>query len=100
MANELEIGFFNRGCRAFIGTETKVPVMLASRFATVFFHLLFDTSGKQAIAAGEALYLARLLLWRGFRNIGGLFYSYINDYDLKVANDDAVAGKWLSSAGH
>ena len=99
MANELEIDFFNRGCRAFIGTETKVPVVLASRFATVFFRLLFSTSGTEAIVAGEALYLARMLLWRGFHNIGGLFYSYINDYDLRVANDDEVPGKRLAGAG-
>jgi hypothetical protein len=93
MANELENSFFRRGCRAFIGTETKVPTVLASRFATVFFRLLFNTSGPLAIPAGEALYQARLFLWHRFRNIGGLFYTYINEYDLFIADDDEVENK-------
>ena len=90
IANELEEGFFNRGCRAYIGTESKVPIGLASRFAAVFFHFFYRQLDPAPMAAGEAVAQTRLFLWTRYRNIGGLFYSYVNQYELFMATDDEV----------
>jgi hypothetical protein len=87
MANELEQGFFRRGCRAFIGTETKVPIQLASRLAFIFFGYFFRRVAPQPMPAGEALAQTRLFLWTRYRNIGGLFYTYVNKYELYMATD-------------
>lgn len=92
VANELQDGFFARGCRAYIGTETKVPIVLASRFASIFFHFLYRNVDPAPMAAGEAMAQSRLFLWSHYRNIGGLFYSYVNQYELFVADDDEVLG--------
>src|SRR5258708_5263356 len=83
--NELEESFLSRGCRAFIGTEAKVPVQFAARFACVFFHFLYHEQEGGLITAGEALALARRFFWNQYRSIGGLFYSYVNDYELVMA---------------
>ena len=89
--NELAANFFDRGCRAFLGTETKVPILLASRFAAIFFHFFFRRIDPDPISAGEAVAQTRLLLWTQYRNLGGLFYSYVNRYELFMASDDEVA---------
>jgi hypothetical protein len=90
LANTLEASFFLRGCRAYMGTVARVPIRLASRFATVFFHFLCRRVDADLIAAGEAAVQARLFLWTEYRNIGGLFYQYINQYDLLMATEDEV----------
>jgi hypothetical protein len=87
--SELESTFFRRHVRAFVGTETKVPVTLASRFAWLFFQFFLrqaDPDGKP-MAAGEALAQARLFLWTQYQNLGGLFYCLVNKYDLYLASD-------------
>lgn len=89
-ANELEEGFFDRGCRAYLGTETKVPIEFASRFASIFFHFFYRAAAPEPMAAGEALVQTRLMLWTHYRNIGGLFYSYINQYEVFMAEDAEV----------
>ena len=71
-----------RGCRAFVGTEIDMPVDLASRFALIFSYFFFRRVTTRKITAGEAFYQARLFLWHHYRNIGGIFYTYINEYDL------------------
>jgi hypothetical protein len=90
IANELEESFFDRGCRAYLGTETKVPIQLASRFASIFFHFFYRRMDPAPIAAGEAVAQARLFLWTRYRNIGGIFYSYINQYELFMADADEI----------
>jgi hypothetical protein len=89
MTNQLEESFFQRGCRAFLGTETKVPIAFASRFAAAFFHF-FSLRVPEPLAAGEAMALARLFLWCHYRNLGGILYSYVNQYELFMADDDEV----------
>lgn len=89
-ANELAQSFLSRGCRAYLGTETKVPIAMASRFATVFFKFFYRAVDPAPLAAGEALAQARLFLWTSYRNIGGLFYTLQNQYDLFMATDDEV----------
>jgi hypothetical protein len=90
MANELEEAFFDRGCRAYLGTETKVPIVFGSRFAAIFFHFFYRLLDPDPMAAGEAVTQTRLFLWTHYRNIGGLFYSYVNQYDLFLAGNDEV----------
>jgi hypothetical protein len=90
MANDLEEMFFERDCRAYIGTETKVPIIFGSRFAEIFFRFFYRLLDSAPMAAGEAVTQARLFLWTHYRNIGGLFYSYVNQYDLFLARDDEV----------
>lgn len=88
--NELALTFFDRGCRAFLGTEARVPIRLASRFAYLFFQFFARQVAPEPVAAGEAVSQARLFLWRHYRNIGGLFYTYVNQYELFLAADDEV----------
>jgi CHAT domain len=90
LTNLLEDAFFRRGVRAFIGTETKVPIQLASRFAWLFFQFFFRKVDADPMAAGEALTQARMFLWTQYRNIGGLFYSLVNQYDLYLASGEEV----------
>ena len=90
MANELEEAFFRRDCRAYLATETKVPIVLGSRFAAIFFHFFYRLLDREPMAAGEAAVQTRLFLWTHYRNIGGLFYSYVNQYDLFLARNDEV----------
>jgi hypothetical protein len=42
------------------------------------------------MAAGEAAFQARMFLWRNYRNLGGLFYTYVNQYELYMADDAEV----------
>jgi hypothetical protein len=85
MASDLEEAFFNRGCRAYIGTETKVPIVFGSRFADIFFRFFYRLLDSAPMAAGEAVTQTRLFLWTHYRNIGGLFYTHVNQYDLFLA---------------
>jgi hypothetical protein len=89
-ANELEDIFFDRGCRAYLGTEAKVPIRLASRFASIFFHFFYRRADRAPMAAGEAAAQTRLFLWTHYRNVGGLFYTYVNLYELFMAEDAEV----------
>lgn len=90
IANELERVFFNRQCRAYIGTESKVPIPLASRVAYIFLKFFYRKVDPKPMPAGEALAQTRLFLWTQYKNIGGLFYTYINQYDLYMATDAEV----------
>jgi hypothetical protein len=90
VASLLEATFFARGCRAYLGTETKVPVTLASRVALAFFRYFYPEPGRAPISAGEAVAQTRLLLWTAYRNIGGLLYAYINNYEIFMADDAEV----------
>jgi hypothetical protein len=86
----LEELFFNKGVRAFIGAETKVPIQLASRFAWLFFQFFYRQVDSSPMSAGEALMQARIFLWTQYRNLGGLFYCLVNQYDLFLATDSEV----------
>ncbi|MFZ0613316.1 MAG: hypothetical protein WAM73_13850, partial [Desulfobacterales bacterium] len=93
IANELEKGFFSRGSRAYLGTEAKIPIRFASRFAHIFFHFFWQKfpyfdheESPKPMAAGEAVSQTRLFLWTRYRNIGGLFYTYVNQYELFMAS--------------
>ena len=90
MASDLEEAFFARDCRAYLGTETKVPIVFGSRFAEIFFQFFYRQLDPEPIAAGEAAVQTRLFLWTHYRNIGGLFYAYVNQYDLFLASEDEV----------
>ena len=92
MTSELEQRFFERGVRAFIGTETKVPTRLASKFAWLYFQFLYRMADPdfKPMAAGEALTQARIFLWTQYKNLGGLFYSITNQYDLYLASNEEV----------
>ena len=92
--------FLNRHCRAYIGTETRVPPCVAARFATAFFTALYGTAWDVQAPVGEAVAQARRFLWRRYRNLGGLFYSYVNDYLLYAAEHEHVASLQASSATH
>ncbi|MGA5424434.1 AAA family ATPase [Streptomyces lavendulocolor] len=91
-SNELQNTFLERGSRAYIGSECKVPSNFAARFASVFFHFLYtrDATGAPT-AAGEALAQTRKFFWDEFRSIGGLFYSYVNDDQIFIAKPHEVA---------
>jgi hypothetical protein len=90
--NELEETFFRRNIRAFLGTETKVPVVFASRFAWLLFQFFLGKADPDhhVMAVGEALSQARLFLWTQYRNPGGLFYCLVNQYDLFLASTEDV----------
>jgi hypothetical protein len=92
-ANTVTKAFFDRGCRAFIGTDCLVPVEMASRFAMIFFYFFLRLVDKEQLpmAAGEAIAQTRLFLWCYYRNIGGLLYSYLNQYDLFMASDAEIS---------
>lgn len=87
--NQLEHLFFRRQCRAFIGTECKVPIGFAARFAEAFFYF-FYTRLPGVTPAGEALAQARKFFWEEYGNIGGIFYSYINDFYAFAASEDEI----------
>lgn len=88
--NMLPQSFFRRGCRGFLGTETKVPIQLASRFASIFFNFFHRRIDAAPIAAGEAVAQTRLFLLTEYANIGGIFYTYLNQYELYMANESEV----------
>ncbi|WP_328549474.1 CHAT domain-containing protein [Streptomyces platensis] len=90
--NQLQSLFLRRGCRAYIGSECKVPTGFAARFATAFFHFLYlPASSGGPMAAGEALAQARKFFWDEYRSLGGLYYSYVNDDRVYVARPEEVA---------
>jgi len=86
MANDLEKLFFKRGCGAYLGTEGKVPIKLASCFAMIFFHFFYRTVHPDRVVAGEAVIQTKLFLWQHYKNIGGFFYSYVGPYGLYVGS--------------
>ena len=88
--NELEKNFFQRKCRAYIGTEARVPIFMASRFASVFFHFFYRLIDSKPMPSGEAIGQARLFLWSHYNNIGGLFYTLINQYELYMASEAEI----------
>jgi hypothetical protein len=91
-ANPMQDVFFRRGCCAYVGSEAWIPARLASRFALAFFHF-FGRRRPEDLpwAAGEAFTQARQFLWTRYRNLGGLLYSYVNDYNLFLATDAEIA---------
>lgn len=91
VANELVRQFFRRSCRSYLGTEVKVPVRFASRFAKVFYSFFYRAIAPEPMAAGEAAYQARRFLWRDYRNVGGLLYTYLNQYELYMATADELS---------
>jgi hypothetical protein len=91
VANELVRQFFRRSCRSYLGTEVKVPVRFASRFAKIFYSFFYRTLAPEPLAAGEAAYQARRFLWREYRNVGGLLYTYLNQYELYMATSDELS---------
>lgn len=90
VANLHQQELFQRGCRGFLGTETKVPIQLASRFADIFFHFFYRKASPAPMAAGEALAQTRLFLLAEYANIGGILYAYLNQYELYMADDSEV----------
>jgi signal transduction histidine kinase/ActR/RegA family two-component response regulator len=90
VVNELTQMFFDRGCRAYLGTEIKVPVRAASMFAKIFYSYFYREVDAQPMTAGEAVYQTRRFLWREYRNLAGLFYTYINYPDLYMAEDAEI----------
>lgn len=90
LTSDLEQTFFDRGIRAFIGTEAKVPIKLASKFAWLYFQFLSRRVDPEPMAAGEALAQSRWFLWTQYQNVGGLFYSMSNQYDLYLASSEEV----------
>jgi hypothetical protein len=97
LVNQLMALFLDRQCRAYIGTEGRVPPGVAARFATTFFSFLYGTTWGELSPVGEAIAQARRFLWRRYRNLGGLFYSCVNDFLLYAADDEQVAA--LAAAG-
>jgi hypothetical protein len=79
-ASQIKRHFLRHDSWAYIGTETKVPPVLASRFATVFFRIFRGGD----LTASEALSQTRLFFWSHYRNLGGLYYSYANEPALQL----------------
>lgn len=90
LINQLMDAFLDRGCRGYIGTEGQVPPGLAARFATTFFSFLYGTPARTRAPVGEAVAQARRSLWLRYRNLGGLFYNYVNDFLIYAADDEEV----------
>lgn len=90
VANQLETEFFRRGCRAYIGTETRVPPLLASRFAHIFLHLFERNADPRPISASEAMAQTRLFLLSEYANLGGIFYTLINLGDACLASPEEL----------
>jgi chaperonin GroEL len=88
--NELRRIFTARGCRGFLGTEIKVPIAFSSRYASTFFHFFYERFDGKPVAVGEAAVQARRLFWTEYANIGGLFYSYVNQYELFMADANEI----------
>ena len=83
-ASQVTRYFLMNGASAYIGTEVRVPPVLASRFATAFFSIFQPTERRAPLTAGEALAQTRRFLWTQYRNLGGLFYTYVNEPDLRL----------------
>ncbi len=90
-ASALTDSFLRRECSAIIGTETLVPIQLGSRLAHVFFEFFYRNLSDDPIPAGEALAQTKLFLWTEYNNIGGLFYTLINQYDLYLATSEEIS---------
>lgn len=88
--NELENYFIDRKARAFLGTEILIPIQFASSFASIFFHFFYRLADQDPITAGEAVSQTRLFLWSHYRNIGGMLYTYIDQFNLYMASHDEI----------
>jgi hypothetical protein len=88
--NRLENRFFSWGCMAYLGTIHETPIEFASRFSMIFFHFFCNRIGKRIVSSGEAFSQAKRYLWLKHGNLGGLFYTYINEYDLYFADTKEV----------
>jgi hypothetical protein len=83
--------FFNQGAGAYLGTEAKVPVAMASRFGTALLGLFEGRPEGEEPTLGEAVAQTRMLLWTRYCNIGGLFYALVNEDALqRRATQEAV----------
>jgi hypothetical protein len=58
----------------------------------LYFQFLYRQADPEfkPMAAGEALTQARMFLWTQYKNVGGLFYSLTNQYDLYLASNEEV----------
>jgi hypothetical protein len=92
MANLLESNFLNRGCCAYLGTVNRIPIRIASRFAQAFFHFFLPRDGASPLTAGEAVSQARMFLWTQYNNIAGLYYNYINAYEIFMGDPNKTNG--------
>jgi hypothetical protein len=86
-SNELARRLFNKGCFAYVGTESEVPPSFAARFAHVYLSLFYRQLHEGLpVAAGEAMAQTRRFFWTRYANIGGLLYTYLGPYDLYLAD--------------
>ena len=83
--------FFDRGCRAFLATQARVPIQLASRFAYLFFRVSRVKwrrsrlpPARRSVKKPASSRGGTTAMWVG------LFYSYVNQYELFLASDDEV----------
>jgi hypothetical protein len=83
--------FVLHGTGGFLGTEGRVPPLMASHFACAFYAFLVGTTPGGCLSAGEAVSQARMFLWAHYRNVGGLFYAYANEPALKMVDAQANA---------
>jgi hypothetical protein len=88
--NDLQLIFSELGSRGYLGTESRVPEVFASRFAMIFFHFFYRKLDPSPMAVGEALAQTQNFIWTRYKNIGGLFYTYVGPYNLCVASKDEV----------
>ena len=49
-----------------------------------------NASRRKLRTASESVAQTRLCLWTCYRNIGGLFYTYVNQYELFMASKAEV----------
>lgn len=89
-ANRLEKLFFDWGCMAYLGTIHETPIETASRFAVTFFHLFCNRVDGKIISTGESCVQARRFFWLKYRNLGGLFFNYVNEFDLFLADKNQL----------
>jgi hypothetical protein len=89
--HEIERRFTLRRCRAYLGTEIKIPIRFASRFADTFFHFFTRRHDERPMSAGEALAQTRLFYWSYFKNPGGLFYSLVDESEIFLATPEEVS---------
>ena len=97
-ANLLESNFLKRGCRAYLGTVNRVPTRVASRFALSFFHFFLPRTDATALSAGESVSQSRMFLWTRYKNIGGLYYNFINNYEIYMKDDTALSREVVRSS--
>jgi hypothetical protein len=87
------VAFLRGGCRAYLGSESKLPIEFASRFAVIFFHFFYRQIDSAPLEAGEAVAQTRLFLWTHYRNLGGILYTYVNSYKLIMLTEAEVQAR-------